>query len=262
MKARRWWVDLRRTWNERPGRIRMGRQGLRFRVYLLVSIGVLGPAALVAGVSWTRLRELDDELVGARRHAAVAVAEHIDEELTADLEVLQRLASAPQLGLDRDRLESARTLLRAAYLHSQFKAGMFLLDAEGRVLAEEPRASRSAAPPADLPDLRRTLADGKPRLTDLVGVEGEGHTYALVSVMDWRGQPVGRGGRDRGGVGAAASPRAAPPPARRDGHADLVDGKGMVLASTDRQRLHRPAECRGRLSEQVAKHEASSGALR
>jgi len=259
VKRRNWWAALRRTWRDRPARIRLGRQGLRFRVYLLVSIGVLAPAALVAGVSWTRLRELDEELVAGRRHAAVAVAEHIDEEVTADLEALQRLASAPQLGLDRDRLESARTLLRAAYLHSQFKAGMFLLDLEGRVLAEEPRASRSTAPPADLPDLRRTLADGKPRLTDLVGVEGEGHTYALVSVMDWRGRPVGV----VGGIVDVGGPLRARVLRHLlrggSGHADLVDGRGMVLASTDRQRLHRPAECRARLSEQVAKHEAQAG---
>ena len=255
---RSWWVSLRRTWRDRPARIRLGRQGLRFRVYLLVSIGVLAPAALVAGVSWSRLRELDEELVAARRYAAVAVAEHVDEELTADLEVLQRLASAPQLGLDRDRLESARTLLRAAYLHSQFKGGMFLLDAEGRVLAEEPRASRSAAPPATLPELRQTLADGKPRLTDLVGVAGEGHTYALVSVMDWRGRPVGV----VGGIVDVATPLRARVLRHLlrggSGHADLVDASGMVLASTDRQRLHRPSECRRRLSEQLAKHRAQA----
>ena len=255
---RSWWVSLRRTWRDRPARIRLGRQGLRFRVYLLVSIGVLAPAALVAGVSWTRLRELDEELVAARRHAAVAVAEHIDEELTADLEVLQRLASAPQLGLDRDRLDGARTLLRAAYLHSQFKGGMFLLDGEGRVLAEEPRVSRSAAPPAGLPELRLTLADGKPRLTDLVGVAGEGHTYALVSVMDWRGRPVGV----VGGIVDVATPLRARVLRHLlrggSGHADLVDASGMVLASTDRQRLHRPSECRRRLSEQVAKHQAQA----
>jgi signal transduction histidine kinase len=255
---RSWWVSLRRTWRDRPARIRLGRQGLRFRVYLLVSIGVLAPAALVAGVSWTRLRELDEELVAARRHAAVAVAEHVDEELTADLEVLQRLASAPQLGLDRDRLESARTLLRGAYLHSQFKGGMFLLDAEGQVLAEEPRASRSAAPPAGLPALRQTLADGKPRLTDLVGVAGEGHTYALVSVMDWRGRPVGV----VGGIVDVATPLRARVLRHLlrggSGHADLVDASGMVLASTDRQRMHRPSECRRRISEQVAKHQAQA----
>ncbi len=259
MKGRRWRAALRRTWHDRPGRIRLGRQGLRFRVYLLVSVGVLAPAALVSGVSWTRLRELDEELMAGRRHAAVAVAEHIDEELTADLEALQRLASAPQLGLDRDRLESARTVLRAAYLHSQFKGGMFLLDAEGRVLAEEPRASRSTAPPAELSELRQTLADGKPRLTDLVGVEGEGHTYALVSVMDWRGRPVGV----VGGIVDVAAPLRARVLRHLlrggSGHADIVDGRGMVLASTDRQRLHRPAECRGRLSEQVAKHEPQAG---
>jgi hypothetical protein len=91
----------------------LGRQGLRFRFYLLVSVGVLAPAALVAGVSWSRLRELDDELVAARRNATAAVAEHVDEEITADLEVLQRLASAPQMGLDPELRESSRALLRA-----------------------------------------------------------------------------------------------------------------------------------------------------
>ncbi|GEJ58241.1 HAMP domain-containing protein [Anaeromyxobacter diazotrophicus] len=247
------WLRERKA--QGPAALPLGRQGLRFRVYLLVSIGVLAPAALVAGASWSRLRELDEEMVATRRHAASAVAEHIDEEVTGDLEVLQRLASAPQLGFDGERSEGARALLRATYLHAQFRGGMFLLDARGRVVAEEPRGTHSAAPPPELPEVQQILRDGKPRITQLVGVGGEGHVFALVSVMDWRGQPVG--------VVGGVLDVAAPVRARvlrhllrgKGGHADLVDGNGMVLASTDRERMHRPSECRERLGRLVAGRE-------
>ena len=238
-----------------PSTLPLGRQGLRFRVYLLVSVGVLAPAALVAGASWSRLRELDDEMVAARQHAAAAVAEHIDEEITADLEVLQRLASSPQLGLDPEKIESSRALLRTTYLHAQFRGGLFLLDARGELIAEEPRGGHSAAPPAELQDVQQILRDGKPRITPLLGVRGEGHCFGLVSVMDWRGRPVGV----VGGVLDVAAPiraRVLRHTLRgKGGHADLVDGNGMVLASTDRDRFHRPAECRARIGRLVVEHE-------
>lgn len=255
-RRRRWPFGARRV--RRQPVLPLGRQGLRFRFYLLVSVGVLAPAALVAGVSWSRLRELDDELVAARRNATAAVAEHVDEEITADLEVLQRLASAPQMGFDPELRESSRALLRATYLHSQFKGGMFLLGLGGEVVAEEPRGARSAAPPADLPEVQQTLLDGKPRITPLVGVGGEGHTFALVSVMDWRGHPVGL----VGGVLEVAAPLRARVLRHllrgKVGHADLVDGSGMVLASTDRERLHRPTECRARVAGLIGRQEGQA----
>jgi signal transduction histidine kinase len=245
----------------RAGTPRAGRQGIRFRVYLLVGLGVLVPAALVAAVSWARLRELDDELVGARRRAAVAVAEHLDEELTASLEVLQRLASAPQLGEGGD-LEAARAVLRSSWLHSQFVGGVFLLDAEGRALAEEPSRSRSAVPPPDLAEIQATLRDAKPRLAVLVGAADVPRVYALVAVTDWRGRPVRV-------VGGSLDP-SLPYQSRVLRHlkrgpasyADLVDVNGVVLASTDRARLHRKGACAGRVASLVRGAQPVVGACR
>ncbi|HET9599094.1 MAG TPA: histidine kinase [Anaeromyxobacteraceae bacterium] len=239
---------------------RLGRQGLRFRVYMLVSVGVLAPAALVAGVSWMRLRELDDELLGSRRHAAAAVAEHLDEETTGDLETLQRLASTP--GLLSGSAEAARAALRGAYLHSRFVSGVFLLDGAGREVAAEP-PGHAVAPPADTPEVRASLEDGKPRVTSLVGPgRAEGRTYALVSVMDWRGQPVGL----VGGVLEPSTPIRARVlrhlEKRGGGWADLVDGQGTVLASTDRAR-HRLAEpCAARVAQLIRERKAQVGRCR
>ncbi len=248
-----------------PAPIRPRRQGLRFRVYVLVAVGVLVPATLVTSLSWWRLRELDDEMVFARRAAAGAVAEHVDEELTADLEALQRLASSPQLerAVEHavEHADRARELLRSTYLHAQFR-GLFIVDAGGRLVAEEPQGVRSAAPPASLPELRQTLLDGKPRVTSLVGPRDDARTYALVSVVDWQGRPVGV----VGGVVDFSQPNRARVLGHllrgRAGYADLVDASGVVLASTDRARVHRPVGCKSRMEQLIAERRGEGGFCR
>ena len=127
------------------------RSRLRFRVLLLVGVGVLLPVALIAGVSWTRLRELDDRVLLERRAAAQAVAAHQDAELTADLEDLQRTASSLALDPDQRNPERERELLRRAFMGLRFTGGVFLLDVNGRTLAEEPQRERPLSPPPDLP---------------------------------------------------------------------------------------------------------------
>ena len=241
--------------------LRLGRQGLRFRVYVLVAVGVLVPAALVTALSWWRLRDLDDEMLAARRTAVGSVAENVDEELTANLEALQRVASAPQLSRDVGHVERARELLRGVYLHAQFRA-LFVFDGQGRVVVEEPQGAHSAAPPPSLAELQQTLQDGKPRVTSLVGAAEDGRTYAFVSVMDWRGRPAG--------VVGGVVDFAAPSRARvlrhllrgRAGYADLVDANGVVLASTDRTRLHHPVACAARVRQLVAERRSEGGFCR
>src|SRR6185369_12033421 len=121
---------VKKRFSLRPSRaaLRFNRRGLRFRVYLLVVVGVLAPAAFIFAVSWVRLEALDEELVTSRRRAAAAVAEHLDEELTASLESLQRLASLAQPALAAGDGDAARALLHATPLHTQFHGGVSLVD--------------------------------------------------------------------------------------------------------------------------------------
>jgi signal transduction histidine kinase len=237
----------RAPWGARRAGLGFGRQGLRFRVYVLVGLGVLAPAALVAWASWARLHEVDGDILASRGRAAAAVAEHLDEELTATLEALQRLASAPPLSLERVDPEAVRAVIRAGWLHSHFVGGVFLLDGDGRALVEEPQRGRAVAPPPDLPEVRATLRDAKPRITGLVGGAEGARVFALVSVTDWRGRPV----RVVGGVIEPSAPQQTRVlrHLKRGGsaYADLLDATGIVLASTDGSRLHRRAPCGGRV---------------
>src|SRR3990172_2432648 len=211
---------------DRPSPAGHFRQSLRLRVYVLMTVAVLAPAALAGSFAWSRLRELDDEWMSAREDAAAAVAERVDEEITADLLSLQRIASSPQMGFDTEHVESARSLLRATHLHSAFLGGMFLLDARGRPVVEEPGSGRSVAPPADLAEVQAVLRDGKPRVTGLVLSRDEARVYALgaLSGLPPRRRGAGHGvraarcramGRRHRGARGIAAHRARHPPVPR-----------------------------------------------
>ncbi len=220
--------------------------GLRSRVYLLMAVGVLGPGALLSWAVHQRLVEVDERLVEARQHAAAAVAGQLDEELTIDLETLQRAASAPHVDLEDGNDAPERQALRDLYLHNHFPSGVFFLDAAGRTVAEEPaRGDRSEAPRPDSPDVQHALRDGRPVVTGLVGDGAAWRVYAMVPVRNWQGRVSGVAG----GVVDATHERYTRMlrylRRGRESYADLVDGTGRVLASTDPAHLHRPSECGG-----------------
>jgi len=239
------------------GRVKLG-AGLRFRFYLLVAIGVLAPAAIVAGVSFVRLGRLDTSLLLAREEAAQAVAEHVDEELSRELELLQRIASSPSMNLADGDLEPERELLRQSYRQFHFVGGLFLLDEHGEPLLEEPRRDRPISPPASFQDVREVLRTGKPRVTSLIPGTTQ-RVYALVSVMNWQGRVVGLVGgvidqvitHDAGMLRHAVR--------GPEGYADVVDSNGVVLASTSRSRVRSPESCQKYVGRLASERRSTSG---
>ncbi len=217
---------------------------LRRRVYLLMAIGIFFPlvAWLVASRWW--MQRLDDRLVAGRLSAASAVAAHFDADLTDDLEVLQRLAAAVAPALAEPSTNGVeRRMLRDAYHQFKLRESVYLLDAEGRVVAEEPQGSASSAPRADDALVGDVIRSGRPRLSNLVAGERGGVVHELVPVRNWKGDVIGvAGGTFR--------------PDRRDldkmlkflqrgetGFAEVVDASGRIVASTRPGRAGRVSEC-------------------
>ncbi len=228
-----------------------GGLGLRARVYLLMATGVVFPLTLLAAVGWVWLRALDERLVVGRGSAAAAVGAHFDSELTGDLEALQRLASTVAPGLENTTSDDERRALREAMHYFRYREGLFLLDAERRVIAEEPPGPVSAAPLSAAPLVDEVLKSGRPRMSGLVLEERGPIVHELVPVRDWRGDVVGVAGgtfdpRRRGFDRMLEHLRRG-----QTGFAEIVDGAGMVLASTDPSRAGHPTECRAHLTELV-----------
>jgi signal transduction histidine kinase len=237
----------------------LGRSALRFRVYVLLGLGVVGPAALLGLAYLARMRELDARLIAGRQYAAGAVAAQLDQELNQALETLQRAASAPRVDLEDANPEPERAALRDPYLHMVFPEGVFMLDGRGRAIAEEPdRGDRTVAPPASSPEVQEVLKSGRPAVTPLVTGEAGSHLYAMVPVRNWRGVVVGISGGvlDVGHRHFTALLRYV----RRgpEGRAEIVDATGIVLASTDPATVRKSSGCAG-AGRFVAERRAASG---
>jgi signal transduction histidine kinase len=226
--------------------------GLRRRVYLLMAIGIFFPLVVLSIVSWYWLRDLDERLQGSRVAAAETVVVHFDEELTGDLELLQRLAARIGSRLEAADPALAQQLVREAFGHFRHREAVFLLDVNRRVVAEEPRGRVSAAPQAAIPLVEEVLATGLPRLSGLQA-DGRGPVvHELVPVRDLAGDVVGLAGGTFD-------------PTRRDfqkmlrhlrqgqtGRAELVDGAGLVVASSEPGRAGLKSECSKNMARLVA----------
>ena len=180
-----------------------------------------------------RLRRPD---LAGRNAAAGAVAAHFDEGLTADLEALQRLASALSAGFGDADLSQERRLVRAAHETFRHRETIFLLDRELNVLAIEPSGTLAEVLEAARPLVEEVLATGRPRMSELVLEPRGAVVHELVPLRSWTGEVVGV-------VGGTFQPE------RRDfgrmlehlrrgrtGFADLVDASGHVLAERARAR--------------------------
>ncbi len=220
-------------------------RSVRARVFALLGMGVLGPAAVGGAVLFYRLQALDRRQMDGRLHAVTAVAGQLDEELNLSLESLQRAASAPHVDLRDRSADAEKAALREAVLFGRFQAGAFMLDRNGRLVAEVPeRGERTMAPPPDAPAVREVLETGRPAVSGVVATASGEHVYAMVPVRDWRGEVSGLAG----GV--------LEPTQRQfttllhflkrfpEGAAEIVDGGGRVVVSAEGGRARGWAGCR------------------
>lgn len=208
------------------------RRSLRARIILLVALGMVTLAGILGLSSLWHVRDLAERALQERRRLAQVVADQLDTLLRSNLIVLQEVALAARGGFEVEDPRGFKTTLREAYLRSVFTQGVFLLDRARRLVWIEPQ--RPPWLPQDLSSLsliRRTLEEGKPEISNLV-VDGKKRIYAVVPIRDWHGELVGA-------VGGILDPESArfrsllpPIPFGDTTYLELVDGQGIVLAST------------------------------
>jgi signal transduction histidine kinase len=217
-----------------------GPHGIARRVSLLVGMGVVVPLALVGGAAGLGLKQIHAELMGERRALAASVSARVERRLR------RHLASLSSLGAGRvDAADPAalRGPLRAAFVRSPDLAGVFLLGADGRLAAEDPRGLVGATlPSAAIAAARR--AD-RPVVTD---VQADGRAYLLVPLRRPDGRPDALAGAVVDPAGAAWSALLGPNPLGASGSMDLLDGRGLVMASTDPARALQRADAGSEVS--------------
>jgi signal transduction histidine kinase len=219
-----------------------GRRGIFARQGILVAVGVFFPAAVALVIGWGSLRDIEEELLSQHvllaRSLAANAGDHLKVRLEPFLSVTALNASDPA-GADRDRFTSA---LRGAWKETRLLSGGFLLSPGGALLWEDPPGALRALPTAGLASAAAAVSGGRVAVTDALK-DGSGREVVLVLA------PVrGEGGAVSCVAGGLILPGRLPFTLLMDGaafeeggSADLVDGSGTVLDSSDDARVLKPS---------------------
>lgn len=219
------------------------RRSIQTRVVLLVGIGILSGLATLGIASWVGLNGLVARLAEERQLLAGSVAEHLDYVVQGDMEILQGVASAPRVDAGTREALPEQSALRDAYLRAHLVERVFVVGQSRAIVAEEPGPRPGAPPPAPpAADVDFAFRSGRPMASDRLSGGPEDRLYLLVPMRNWRGQVVALAG---GEIDPRSSRFSAVLDRFRPGanvSADLVEGSGTIIASTQAARRFEKAE--------------------
>lgn len=176
--------------------------------------------------------ELTGRVFDERRHLVEAVADNFDYILKSNMMLLEEVALRARFGFQKEGAKTLNTALRDAYLQSIFSEGVFLIDRAGKVVGIEPQRDLLTKENFFLqPPIRELLEQGKPAISNLV-VDGQRRIYALVPIRDSHNDVTGAVGGELDPESPRFRSLLHPIRLGQTTYLDLVDGRGIVLAST------------------------------
>jgi signal transduction histidine kinase len=208
-------------------------------VQLLISFGVI-----LAAFLFISIKEIDNSTQQAlqeRQLVAQLMAERADNQMSYAQRVLENAIQDPDMDLDDGDLEPEKKLLQGVFEHSSLFKRVLLMNSSGIVtwLAPyTPDATRligvdMAAAPYNIPFSGAT----QPFFYEMLGVRTQ--TPGIALLLPIRSPKGGTAGYLSGWIDTA-DPRAQPlyfPYDPRSGVADLVNARGMILVSTQDDRV-------------------------
>ncbi|MEW6141762.1 MAG: ATP-binding protein [Chloroflexota bacterium] len=214
--------------------MRFGLQGRLFSlvmaamVLMLLSLGIFGTLSV---------KERVDDILQQQLRLAETTAGHVQYVLQDALENLNEVGLTLASGQYTD--SELKGMVHDLYLQTPFSGGILLLDESGRLVLSEP--SRPNLPPdmTGYSHIREAIATRRPVVSGYYRLEPTGEP--LVSVA----MPWARGGR-LGGMVVGNIDLTSPsfqsaiqlPTLGSSGeYADLVDSRGVIIASTKRERV-------------------------
>ena len=209
------------------------RRGIQTRVMLLAGAGVLASLAILGGVAWSALTAVADRLATGRELLARAIASHLDVVLEDELSILQGIPASPGFDLADQDPRPVDAAVRDAYLRSHLARRVLLVGRDGRVLFAEPDAAAASAPPA--PVIADAFAGGRPVVSSLASDAGQRRLYLLLPLRDWRGEVIVLAVMAVDPAGSRFVGILSPFELGPTGSAQVIDGEGVVIASSDRR---------------------------
>lgn len=221
------------------------RSNLGRRIILLVTVSML--LILVAlGVSGSlAIRQSADQVASERRALAQATGAYLEHVLEQNLERLDSVRFAQGVDIEDSDMEPERRALHSIYLGSIFDDGVFITDEQGTVLYAEPFAEGFVGSNlSNLPPIVQSLNSRKPSISNVLTVEPSGKRviFMVTPLRNIEGRVVGLVGGKIDPTGRTLQDITELVEHGQTSHVCVIDGNGVILASSDRQRILKTEE--------------------
>jgi signal transduction histidine kinase len=197
---------------------------------MLLSLGV---------VSHISVRDSIRHSLNQSLEQASMIANYTDHLLQINLARLYDVSLSGVVDFDDQNWQPERQALETAYQYSIFTDGLFLLDTHAKVVLTYPRAQISDRDFIGIPDVTRALDEERPFLTGIYTLKETQRKaiFAFAPLKDKVGRIVGVIGGEIDPTTYTLNHVLQSIPATNDVAIDLVDDKGLIIASNQPQRV-------------------------
>ena len=209
------------------------------RMLLLAAAAVLPVLAALVISGWMAVQQSQQRLAEDSRSLAGVIGSHVDYVLRQNQARLNNIQFAPGVDIQDADPEPERVALHSTYLGSVFDS-VFITDLEGKVLLAEPVVpGQAGADVSAYPAVRQALETRRPIISDTFSLAGDDRKVIfMVSPLRNRdGQVAGLAVGEISPAGDSLRELVLPAGTDRAGDIDVIDSKGVILASSDPQRL-------------------------
>jgi len=225
-------------------------------VIAIFSVCVVGVLGLTG---WLSVAESQRRSLQERLALAQAAADHVDHVLRTNMQHLQELEFSSALDLDHPDPASARDVLRNAARHSLFES-LCLTGADGHERVRFPFAAHPDRPVYAA--VREALRRGVPVITGMIATVPARRRVVMVVVplRDAHGSVVAAVAGEIDPTAQALRGALATIQVGSSAYMDLVDAKGVVIASTRPAHVAVPSDHREILAGLIRERRTSVGA--
>lgn len=197
---------------------------------ILVSLGVISYLSVDASIK----RSLENRLALAN-----IIGKYVDYVLESNLKRLYDISLSGKVDFENTDWEPEKKVLKAAIEYSIFTSKVFLLDRHGNVAISYPHQEDDNINMLSVPYVGKTLAELKPVVSDVYTISSTGRKviFALVPLRNRHGEIVGVAGGEIDPTNYLLAQIIRTIPTDADTFIELVDSRGVIIASNDPRRI-------------------------
>jgi len=199
-------------------------------VIILVSLGIISHLSINSSIE----RSLENRLA-----LAGIIGQYIDHVLESNLKRLYDISLSGRIDFEDGDWEPEKKALRTAFEYSIFTDRIFLMDLLGNVVIAYPHREDERVNLIGIPYVKRTLAEGRPVVSDVytLAPTRKKVIFALVPLKDKNGEIVGVAGGEIDPTNYMLAQVIRNVHAEADTYVELMDSRGMIIASNDPRRI-------------------------